>query len=152
MVDHRRIRIKRIIFIIAIILLVLSIYLKFFYFENCYQDRKCFNVALARCDKAIFKNYGLDSAWYYKIEGKQGDSCIVYVENINFKTAIEAVKLKDKSMECYLPFGLITSPESNIDLCHGLLKEELQDLIIEKMHLYIVQNIGNITEAIEKIV
>ena len=152
MANNRDIQIRKIIFIVAILLLLASIYIKFFYIKECAQENtNCFNVALARCDKATFSNYGADSAWYYKIEGKKGDNCIVFVENINFKTSIEALKLKDKGMRCTLPLGVITVPESNIDLCHGLLKEALQDLIIEKMHLYIVQNLGNITTALENI-
>ena len=35
-------------------------------------------------------------------------------------------------------------PESDINNCHGLLKEGLQDLFISKLHRYIVQNLGEI--------
>lgn len=148
---YDKVRLRNIILIAAIALLLLAGYIKFFHKTNCDDgDRQCFNTALARCSRATFTNYGADLAWYYNILGEQKDSCIVYVENVNFKTAIEAAKLKGKGMECSLPLGVVTSPESNIDLCNGILKEELQDIIIQKMHLYIVQNLGSITEAFEK--
>ncbi|MBI4895499.1 MAG: hypothetical protein HY831_03325 [Candidatus Aenigmarchaeota archaeon] len=146
---YGKVRTRRILILIAILLLILAIYLKFVYTKNC-PDRNCFNVALTRCDRAIFTSYGIDSSWYYKIEGKKQDTCAVYVKSINVKSITEAQKLKDKSMTCYLPLGSTASPEGDIDACHGILKEELQDLIIQKMHLYIIQNIGKIEEEIEK--
>ena len=38
----------------------------------------------------------------------------------------------------------IMNPESDIGSCHGPLKEGLQDLIIQKLHSYLVQNLGRI--------
>jgi len=35
-------------------------------------------------------------------------------------------------------------PESNIGKCTGLLKEGLQDLVIKKLHTYLVQNLGKL--------
>ena len=151
MVLERIGKFKRVILLIAIILLILGIYFKFFYAGKCQSgDRNCFNVALARCDRVTFTSYGADSSWFYKIEGKSKENCVVYVENINLKTSFESSQLMGKGMFCYIPLGAVTSPEANIDLCHGELKEILQDLIIQKMHLYIVQNIGNISEAFTK--
>ena len=41
------------------------------------------------------------------------------------------------------------NPVENLGLCHGLLKEGLQDLIIKKMHTYIIENMGKINEELE---
>ena len=53
-------------------------------------------------------------------------------------------------MTCYMPRGIVMQPESDLNECHGLLKESLQDIIIERLHTYIVQNIGQISESITK--
>ena len=53
-------------------------------------------------------------------------------------------------MDCYVPLGSIVSPESNLAECHGLLKEGLQETIINKLHAYIVKNVGQIGEELQK--
>ena len=47
-------------------------------------------------------------------------------------------------MECEIPRGMIVLPEDRIDSCHGALKEGLQDMIIQRLHTYILQNLGKI--------
>ena len=47
-------------------------------------------------------------------------------------------------MNCMLPLGVRMIPESDIGNCHGLLKEGLQDIIIKRLHTYLVENIGQI--------
>jgi hypothetical protein len=56
----------------------------------------------------------------------------------------DSVKLEGNKMECKLPRGVVMIPESDIGNCHGLLKEGLQDLVIQKLHTYLVQNLGRI--------
>jgi hypothetical protein len=51
-------------------------------------------------------------------------------------------------MTCYLPIGDDRVPEADISVCHGILKEELQAIIIEKLHLYVVENIGEISSEL----
>jgi hypothetical protein len=47
-------------------------------------------------------------------------------------------------MICSLERGVVIAPESSLDDCAGELKEGLQDLVISRLHKYIVQNIGKI--------
>jgi hypothetical protein len=56
----------------------------------------------------------------------------------------DSVRLEGQEMTCFLPKGVVMIPESDIGRCHGLLKEGLQDLVIEKLHAYLVQNLGQI--------
>jgi len=53
-------------------------------------------------------------------------------------------------MTCYIPYGSLTVPQENLKNCHGELKEELQDVIIKKMHTYILDHIGEINKELEK--
>jgi hypothetical protein len=60
----------------------------------------------------------------------------------------DSLKLEGKEMKCSLPVGVVAAPESDIKKCTGPLKEGLQELIISKMHKYIVQNLGEINQDI----
>jgi hypothetical protein len=53
-------------------------------------------------------------------------------------------------MDCYLQIGDISLPESDLTKCHGRLKEELQEIIIENAHRYIIENIGEINKELNK--
>ena len=57
----------------------------------------------------------------------------------------ESLSLENKAMVCEVPFGVVILPESDIGACHGLLKEALQDQIIEKLYSYVVSNVGQIS-------
>ncbi|MFH0831508.1 MAG: hypothetical protein V1886_01415 [archaeon] len=131
-----------------LIFLLIAVYLNFFYSRKC-ADESCFNSALSQCKKARFLNIQADSSWLYSIKGQKAGNCIVDVKNIDVKIA-EAELLKGKSMICSLPKGVVVSPESELGNCHGLLKESLQDIILERLHTYIVQNIGQIASELEK--
>ena len=56
----------------------------------------------------------------------------------------DSISLEGQSMTCMLPLGVVMAPESDIGICHGLLKEGLQDLVIRKLHTYLVQNLGRL--------
>ena len=55
-------------------------------------------------------------------------------------------------MKCLLPLGNINAPEGDISKCSGELKEEMQSLIIQKLHAYILDNLGKISSEMENIV
>jgi hypothetical protein len=137
-------RVWIIIFVLILVFLAVTIYLNFFYSKKC-KDSECFNSALARCRKAEFQNKNSDATWLYRINGLSRGKCLVTVKN-NWVKLDEAKPIEGKSMLCSLPKGVVMAPESDLNECHGLLKESLQDVIIERMHTYIVQNIGQISE------
>ena len=60
--------------------------------------------------------------------------------------------LEGEEMTCYTQLGSISSPQGNLANCHCLLKEDMQSLIINKLHNYIVVNLGTINEELEKAV
>lgn len=142
---------RKIALIVILIILLAAIYLNFFFIKPC-KNKDCFDVSLARCARASYEKKTADATWLYKIEGRKWleRECVVYVENLWLKDSEKAPRLLNKNMLCYLPLHTIAAPESNLDSCHGLLKEAMQDLIIEKMHLFIVQNIGQIKEELQK--
>jgi len=137
--------------ILFLIMIAIAIYFNFFFYDNC-RDENCFKSNLVVCNKAIFTKDSSEATWFYKIEGKDGKMCNIYVELIQLKKGdVKAETVEGKSMICSLPFTLVDSPESDLKRCHGVLKEEIQAIIIQKMHSYIVENIGEIKQAFEGI-
>ncbi len=81
----------------------------------------------------------------YTIVGSSNTGCEVDVQLLQGDLDnSDSAKLEKQKMVCILPKGVVMLPESDIGNCHGLLKEGLQDLIIKKLHTYLVQNIGKI--------
>lgn len=131
---------KLVILVVGLILLVWFI---FFSYENC-SNNACLEENLKACDKAKFISKG-DMIFRYTIKGEEGGKCEVNVELLQGKlNDADSAKLEGHEMTCMLPLGVVMQPESNIGNCHGMLKEGLQDLIIKKLHNYLVQNLGKL--------
>ncbi len=138
---------KKWLTVIVIAGVIWSVWFVFFSYDHC-RNRSCFDTHLKSCERAIFIG-GSDSIFRYTINGKSGDGCSVDVKLLQGKLDnMDSMKLEGKTMTCLLPFGVVVSPESNINVCHGLLKEGLQDLIIRNMHSYLVQNLGRLNLAV----
>lgn len=143
-----RFRISVIFGIIALILLILVIYFFIIKEENCKNDKFCFLTNLRNCEKSIYE----DEEWFYRIEGKYKSNCIVYVKNINlYGVNVEyANAIKGKDMKCHIPLNKagMFMPHEDLDYCSGNLKEATLDMMVKKMHQYIIQHIGefNISE------
>ena len=132
--------------VLAIAVVFVLIYLAwslFFSYTNC-NSWVCFNSRLETCEKTEFIGGG-EMIFEYIISGKKGDFCEISVEllqgDLNNQ---DSIKLEGHLMDCEIPYGAVMTPESDLRLCHGLLKEGLQDLIIRDLHTYLVQNLGRI--------
>ncbi len=139
-------------FVIALAVLSL-ILLKISYTKVC-DDDSCFSESLSLCRKAEFMKDTGDARWYYKIKGPSaGNQCEVYVKLAQLrKGSIEILKLEGKDMNCFLPQSVVESPQKEIERCHGSLREEIQSLLIQKMHSYLLENIGQISQEFTRIV
>ena len=81
----------------------------------------------------------------YIIRGNSDDKCRVDIELLQGElNNQDSIKLERQSMSCMLPESVIMIPESDISNCHGMLKEGLQDILIKKLHVYLVQNLGRL--------
>ncbi len=140
---------------VLIIVFVAVIFLTFFYTKKC-QNRTCFDSSLRGCKKASYLNDGEEAVWRYRIRGRVwgGEfkkNCKINVELVKIKRGgIEMESVEGKSMDCYLELGVVDFPERDITRCHGILREEMQNIIIQKTHAYILDNIGRISEELEK--
>ena len=136
-----------IVVLVVVVLVVLGFW--FFGYGEC-DNWDCFNENLRRCDRVKFVG-GTDMIFEYVIKGVSGGECEVDVELLMGElNNQDSIRLEHQKMTCMLPEKVVMIPESNIGKCHGLLKEGLQDLVIKKLHTYLVQNLGRINlEIIE---
>jgi len=138
---------KLLIVMLILVILIASIYFLFFFRQTC-KTQDCFLEGLWKCKRVNYVSEDPFIIWGYSIAGLTKGTCKVNVRVIQVKsTDKELQKLSGDSMECFIPQGVILMPETKIEYCHGILKESIQDQIIEKMHLYIVQNIGEINRS-----
>ena len=136
---------KKWIIIIAAVVLCIGVGLLFILlgYSEC-DDWDCFNDKLSSCSRTRFIG-GSKMIFEYTIKGSKGDECEVGVQLLQGElNNQDSVKLEMQKMTCMLPKGVVMIPESDIGNCHGILKEGLQDLVIQKLHTYLVQNLGRI--------
>jgi len=139
--------IKIILLSAILIIIALLIYLNFFYYAKC-EDKSCFDSYLKECKRASFTKQG-NITLKYLILGEKDDNCKVHMRLLSINLAeVDEIRLIGKSMFCEIPKGIVIEPESQIDNCHGLLKEELQNMIISNLHRQIVQNLREINQDI----
>jgi hypothetical protein len=140
-------KVKVILSALIILLLGFVVWANIFFYKNC-DTPACFNDYLKDCNRAKFISGG-DMIFEYKIEGSSGNICKVTTTllqgDLNNQ---DSLKLENREMVCEIPLGRVIVPQSNLDDCHGDLKEGFQELFISKLHRYIVQNIGDINADI----
>jgi hypothetical protein len=145
----KQLNIKAILALICVVLIISTVAYIVFYKPKC-LNQQCFLNSIWKCKKVTFLDVRDNATWNYVVQGSNNGGCNVYVEPIRLKTDVETANaMVGKSMVCNIPkeVGGSFSPETKIEYCHGELKEAIQDLIIKKMHLFIVQNIGQINQT-----
>ena len=137
--------------IIGVILILGAVYYLIFSVKAC-DTKECFEKAILNCKRVSWMRQDEQAAWNYKIIGRGEESCTVEVSLLKLnKGKIDSEKLIGKEMTCDLIKGSTDFPEKDISRCHGVLKEEMQDVIIQRMHDYLLQNVGKLEEGLDKI-
>jgi hypothetical protein len=137
------------VFIVLIMVVVALVgvsawYLTFSYSPRC-ESFECFQESMERCSKVSYINEGPEASWGYEIQGVKGIECEVSVKLLQAKEGELGVdSLQGMEMSCFYPRGKGTYPEKDLDKCHGRLKEELQGIVIKKLHTHIIENLGKI--------
>lgn len=144
---------KRLVLAILIaVLLLVAVYLTFFYYRKC-SDKACFKNYLVECKRTRYLEEAQDASWLYSIKGKSGDECKVEVKLLQLKQGTtEIAGLEGKSMLCYLPLSYGGNPQENLARCTGKLKEEMLTLMLNKAYKYITDNLGRISEELQKVI
>lgn len=142
------------IIIVLILIVIILAYLAFslLYTKKC-RNTECFYSSLEKCKEASFIDEASDASWRYIIKGSKGDECQVEVKLLQAKKGLADVKkIEGLKMECNLVKGYSRNPQSDLGRCHGLLKEGMQELMINKLHSYIISNIGEVSEELKKVI
>src|SRR4030042_3483086 len=137
--------------IIALIIVVgLAIYFTFFFYYTC-NDLECYRAHQRDCVRTKFISDGVETTWQYLVKGKDSGKCVINVKVVKIKQGtLDKQRLVNKAMDCSVLLGSIVEPETDLAVCHGELKEEMQNIIIQKLHAYIVENLGEIGKELEK--
>lgn len=148
-VKHQRTVILAIASIIVALLLIASVVYVMFFKQRICPDIQCFQEASKECFRFQYTNEDVVATWKYEILGKSGDNCKIRVTLINAKSGELGIdKLAGKQMDCYTQ-GAVSYPEKDLSMCHGILKEDLLNIIITKLHGYIIDNLGKVETGIE---
>jgi len=140
-----------IIIFLILILAIIGFYINYLVPESC-QTSECFYQNMKECKKATYLSDEKEASWRFKIigEDKYGN-CVIEVKLIQAKEGLlELDKLAGYDMLCYREIGFSEIPYKNLDKCHGRLKEEMQSIIIKKMHTHILENIEEINSLLNK--
>ncbi len=136
------------IVMVIILLIIFVFWMLIFKTKNC-NDESCYADAISSCKKVSFNKEDAQAVWRYTILGDiGGDVCKIRVELLRMKEGtIDAEVLQGKGMICNVMKSDYQNPEKDMKLCSGPLKEELQDIIIQRMHNYILKNLGEVKES-----
>ena len=141
-----------VLLVITFIGLVISAYYLYTSLQIC-NDESCFTNSLSKCAKTTYVKDDGTNIIQYNILGKSQGECKVNVQMLQIKSgSAELSVLEGSEMTCLLQLGLVVDPAKTLKNCHGILKEEIQNIIIQRMHAQIVQNIGKISEETTKII
>jgi hypothetical protein len=142
----------QIVKIVLAVLLLVFVVAAIYYTKSC-EDYSCFSSYLEKCSRASFQDNTPDSLWEYTIKGTEDGFCRVKVKLLLMKEgSAELTALEGQSMVCNLYLGKIEDPKGDLTRCHGELKENIQDILIQKMHAYILENVGKISEEFKSII
>jgi len=135
--------------VVAIVVIVLF-YLNFIYSPTC-QNYECWQKRMVKCERTSFVNEQKEASWGYEIKGKSEKECFVEVTLLLAKKGELGInEIIGDTMTCEYPLGSVTYAEKDLSACHGPLKEDLQELIISKLHSYILENLGQVSEGLEQ--
>ncbi len=147
--DKTRVYIVLLIILAIIVIVVAGLLVFLFAYTKSCEDRTCFDLAMEKCSKASFIDENPETVWQYSIKGKKNELCSINVQLLQVKKGTSDLeKLNGLDMECSLPLGYVANPQNDLSKCHGILREQLQEMIINKMHVYILENIGRISEEL----
>jgi hypothetical protein len=140
------------VFIVAILFVLFAAFALYstFSYKTCYVYG-CFQERMTKCAFATFINEEPEASWQYDIEGKSQGKCAIQVTLLQAKEGDLSLKGFEKhTMLCLYELGTAAYPEKDMAKCHGLLKEDLQGVLITKLHEYVINNLGSINGVLNK--
>lgn len=135
--------------LLFIFLIGFLIYSSFFYYASCEND-ECFFSYLENCERVSYV-VSNDFDVIYRVEGRSLAGCEVVVSIDDKDNIIGLEELyKGTNMVCNVRAGYVSYPEHDLERCSGMLKEGLQEVLIDRLKVEIARNIGEINIDILK--
>lgn len=133
-------------------LIIFVIYFLLYYEKPC-NDSQCFVDSMANCKRIYWIREDSQASWLYTIKGDtEGNACKVNIKLLKIKQGtLDLENLLGNEMTCTVQKGQTYFPESDISRCTGKLKEEIQEIMIQRMHSYLLENFGEIKEEFKKV-
>ena len=137
--------------VLAIIILAAASYFIFSSNKIICQDKDCFVSSITTCKAASYLLEDNQTIKAYNIIGKEGANCKINVKLVSVKQGnIGNEALEGSDMDCYIPLDSLVMPDTDLNNCHGLLKEQIQDQVIQRMHRQILENLQQINNTLGK--
>lgn len=142
---------------IALIILILGVggyfAYSFFYTAKECGDYRCYTESLDNCRKVWFTRESDKYVWRYEILNSMDKfTCNVDVRLLKIKEgASRAEKLEGQNMVCQIKKTTTLLPEEDMLICTGPLRERLQEVIIDRMHNYLLENLEQVREEFKGI-
>jgi len=150
LISKKKVNTRIVLVFVIILLVIFGIVLGGILFlspDTCYE-KSCFNRAMVDCDRVVWLRMDENADWFYEIKGSSGNSCEIEVELKKIKKGdVDLEVLEGEKMVCKLLKGESANPEEVISQCSGKLKEDLQEIIISRMHDYLLENLGELKEG-----
>jgi hypothetical protein len=133
-------------------LIIFAVYFLVYYEKPC-NSAQCFVDSMASCKRVYWIREDPQGTWMYTIKGNtKGTSCKIEVELLEVKKGlVDVEELTGKNMICVIKTGQTEFPEKDLSKCSGSLKEGIQDLIIQRMHKYLLENVGEIKKEFDQV-
>lgn len=139
--------------IMTIIVLVAGSVLSYHYVDfpwNKCGDVECYYEKLANCERSYLVYNDGNYFYRYDIWGVNGeDSCDVEVKLLRIVNAnADGEKLEGLKMVCVVDKNDRVLPDTEMKMCSGPLREELQEIIIDRLHNQILNHIDEIANKV----
>ena len=132
-------------------IIILAVSLHLVLGKRVCNDFECFSASMEMCTYSTYIQEETEASWRYEVKGRYYNDCEIKVTLIQAKEGdLKLRQFEGNSMICKYPMGVVTFPEKDLVACSGLLKENLQEIIIEKLQIYIVNNLNDIKQELNE--
>jgi hypothetical protein len=127
--------------ILLIIVISVAIYFTLFFSYNC-ESVECFKAHQEECVRTKFVSEDERTTWLYEVKEKEEESCVIDATILQIKQGSpDRRMLEGKSMRCIMELGDRENPETDLTLCSGELKEDIQEILIKEVQSQILSNL-----------
>jgi len=126
--------------------------------SNCGTNKVCFDEALKKCKSSEVLFVRDNNVYRYEAWPGVGEGCFIKItlERVEAGASQEFKDLEGKHMKCKLSKAQLETTsleqfDNLIKYCHGELKEDVYEIIIQRIYTNIVSNLGDVIQEAQKV-